>query len=187
MQGAAPDPVAEDLYETDILAWSSAQADRLRRVAAGERVNDVDWAHVIEEIEDVGEAEVRVVRSALRQAMVHAMKAAAWPENDAARHWRHEAIEFLSQARADFQKAWPRTSTWPPCTGGRDRPSKRSTWTRRRGRCRKRRAAPWPKPWTTKRPSASASPAWRAVEPRHSSESAAARPVRWQDGKMVRW
>jgi uncharacterized protein DUF29 len=103
MEGAAPDPVAEDLYEADILAWSNAQADHLRRVAAGERVNDVDWTHVIEEIEEVGKSEVRAVRSALRQAIVHALKTAAWPENDAARHWRHEAVEFLSQARADFQ------------------------------------------------------------------------------------
>jgi hypothetical protein len=104
MEGAAPDPVTEDLYETDILAWSNAQADRLRRVAAGERVNDVDWGHVIEEIEEVGKSETRAVRSALRQAMVHALKAAAWPESDAVRHWRHEAVDFLSQARADLQK-----------------------------------------------------------------------------------
>lgn len=103
MVGTAPDPLAEDLYDTDVLAWSNNQADRLRRVAAGERVNDVDWARVIEEIEDVGKSEVRAVRSALRQAIAHALKALAWPENGAVRHWRHEAVEFLSQARADFQ------------------------------------------------------------------------------------
>lgn len=97
--------MAEDLYQTDILAWSSGQAERIRRLAAGERVNDVDWTHVIEEIEEVGKSEIRAVRSALRQAMAHAMKAAAWPENDAVRHWRHDAVEFLSQARADFQRA----------------------------------------------------------------------------------
>ena len=32
----------DDLYHTDILGWSKAQAERLRRVAAGERVNDLD-------------------------------------------------------------------------------------------------------------------------------------------------
>ena len=38
----------------DILAWSKRQADLLRRVAAGERVNDqVDWGNVAEEIEDI--------------------------------------------------------------------------------------------------------------------------------------
>jgi hypothetical protein len=44
-----------ELYETDILAWSRHQSDVLRRLAAGERVNDqVDWPNVIEEIESVG-------------------------------------------------------------------------------------------------------------------------------------
>lgn len=95
--------MAEDLYETDILAWSRGQAERLRRVAAGERVADVDWARVVEEIEGVGKSEVRAVRSALHRAMVRAMKAAAWPDDEAVRHWRHEAVVFLSQARADFQ------------------------------------------------------------------------------------
>ena len=41
----------DDLYSRDILAWSIAQAERLRRMAAGERVNDLDWANVIEEVE----------------------------------------------------------------------------------------------------------------------------------------
>ena len=44
----------DDLYERDILAWSERQAELLRRVANGERVNDVDWPHVVEEIADVG-------------------------------------------------------------------------------------------------------------------------------------
>jgi hypothetical protein len=36
-------------YDTDLLLWSGRQADLLRRVAAGERVNDqVDWENVAE-------------------------------------------------------------------------------------------------------------------------------------------
>ena len=43
-----------DLYDTDILAWSARQAELLRRMAAGDRVNDqVDWENVAEEIEVV--------------------------------------------------------------------------------------------------------------------------------------
>ena len=50
-----------DLYDTDILAWSDRQADLLRRMAAGERVNDqVDWENVAEEIQDMGNNVVRV-------------------------------------------------------------------------------------------------------------------------------
>jgi hypothetical protein len=43
-----------DLYHRDVLAWSEHQADLLRRVGRGERVNDIDWDLVAEEIEDVG-------------------------------------------------------------------------------------------------------------------------------------
>jgi hypothetical protein len=93
----------DDLYDRDILAWSRAQAERLRRLAAGERVNDLDWAHVIEEIEDVGKSQVDAVRSLLLQALLHALKAAAWPDHSAARKWRNEIATFLVQARARFQ------------------------------------------------------------------------------------
>ena len=60
----------DGLYEHDALAWSERQAELLRRLAAGERVNDaVDWPHVIEEVGDVGLSELRACRSLLRQAM----------------------------------------------------------------------------------------------------------------------
>jgi Domain of unknown function DUF29 len=51
----------DDLYDRDILAWSEHQATLLRRAALGERVNDIDWAHVVEEIEDVGLSELNAV------------------------------------------------------------------------------------------------------------------------------
>src|SRR6478736_600932 len=42
-------------YDTDILRGSERQAEPLRRVATGERVNDqVDWENVIDEVESVG-------------------------------------------------------------------------------------------------------------------------------------
>lgn len=46
----------DDLYHRDFVAWSQAQAERLRRLAAGERVNDLDWGNLIEEVEDLGRA-----------------------------------------------------------------------------------------------------------------------------------
>ena len=55
--------VDDDLYWQDILVWSERQAELLRRVAGGERVNDVDWDHVIEEIEDVGSSELHSVQA----------------------------------------------------------------------------------------------------------------------------
>jgi len=96
-------PLAEDLYDTDILAWSSGQADRLRRVAAGERVNDVDWSRVIEEIEDVGRSALRAVQSLVRRAIEHALKARAMPQDEAVRHWLHEATTFLRDAQDSYE------------------------------------------------------------------------------------
>ncbi len=66
-----------ELYEQDILLWSEQQAELLRRLARGERVNGVDWAHVVEEIEDVGNSELHAVTSLLRQAVVHLLRASS--------------------------------------------------------------------------------------------------------------
>jgi hypothetical protein len=90
-----------DLYDTDILTWSERQADLLRRVAAGDRVNDqVDWANVIEELESVGRSDLNAVSSWLIQALRHDLKAEAWPlsRDD----WRAEARGFRAQARHRF-------------------------------------------------------------------------------------
>jgi hypothetical protein len=46
-------------YETDVYRWSERQGALLRRLAAGERVNDadLDWPNIAEEIETVGRSE----------------------------------------------------------------------------------------------------------------------------------
>ena len=92
----------DGLYERDILAWSQHQADLLRRVARGERVNEVDWAHVVEEIEDVGLSELNAVRSYLRLMLVHLLKVHGWPDSAAADHWRREIMSFQSDAAQRF-------------------------------------------------------------------------------------
>ena len=81
-------------YDTDILTWSKRQAALLRRRAAGERINDadLDWSNIAEEIEDVGKNALRACRSQLLQALLHMLKAEAWPLSDAVPHWRSEAI-----------------------------------------------------------------------------------------------
>ncbi len=64
-----------DAYESDILLWSERQAQLLRRLAAGERVNDlVDWENVIEEVERVGSEQLHAVESLLLQALVHILQ-----------------------------------------------------------------------------------------------------------------
>ena len=93
----------DDLYRSDILGWSKAQAERLRRLQRGERVNDLDWERVIEEVEDVGGSQLSAVRSHLGLAMLHALKALAWPEHPAVEHWQQEIATFLSNAQTGFQ------------------------------------------------------------------------------------
>lgn len=93
----------DGLYNRDALAWAEQQAELLRRLAAGERVNDaVDWFNVIEEVQDVGLSELRSCRSLLRQAMTHLLKLYAWPGSTAAAHWREEAGTFLDDAEQRF-------------------------------------------------------------------------------------
>src|SRR3982074_1620114 len=83
-------------YETDILAWSERQGALLRRLAAGERVNDadLDWPNIVEEIESVGHDQLHAVESLLVQALVNMLKAEAWPLSRDAPHWRAEARGF---------------------------------------------------------------------------------------------
>jgi hypothetical protein len=88
----------DSLYEHDILAWSAHQAELLRCVSRGERVNDVDWAHVVEEIEDVGLSHLNAVRSYLRQMLVHLLKLHGWPDSPSANQWRQEAMAFQADA-----------------------------------------------------------------------------------------
>lgn len=93
----------DGLYEHDALAWAEQQADLLRRLAAGERLNAaVDWPHVIEEVQDVGLSELRACRSLLRQALTHLLKLQAWPGSQAAAHRHDEAGVFLADAEDRF-------------------------------------------------------------------------------------
>ncbi len=86
-------------YETDILVWSEHQAALLRRLAAGERVNDqIDWENVIEEVESVGSEQLHAVLSLLRQALIHTLKAEAWPLSRDAPSWRADAVRFRADA-----------------------------------------------------------------------------------------
>jgi hypothetical protein len=92
----------DDLYDHDILAWSRHQADLLRRVARGERVNEVDWEHVVEEIEDVGLSQLNAVQSYLRLMLVHLLNVHGWPESPAAGHWRGGIMSFQADAAQRF-------------------------------------------------------------------------------------
>ena len=89
-----------DLYDTDILLWSEQQAALLRRRGRGELINEaeLDWPNIAEEIESVGNEQLHAVRSYLVQALVHDLKAEAWPLSRDVPHWRVEAKRFRQEA-----------------------------------------------------------------------------------------
>jgi hypothetical protein len=89
-------------YDTDILTWSERQAELLRRLAVGERVNDqIDWKNIIEEVESVGSEQLHSVQSLLRQALIHMLKAKAWPLLRAPT-WRADSVRFRADAADRF-------------------------------------------------------------------------------------
>jgi Domain of unknown function DUF29 len=93
-----------NLYDEDVLLWSERQAELLRRRAAGQLVNEaeLDWPNIAEEIESVGRDQLHAVESLLMQALVHMLKAEAWPLSPAAPGWAGEARGFRAQARRRF-------------------------------------------------------------------------------------
>jgi hypothetical protein len=96
------DAMPDDLHDRDVLAWSEHQATLLRRAARGERVNEIDWTHVVQAIEDVGLSELNAVHSYLRHILVHLLKLQGWPTLAARRHWRSEVVAFQTDAQRRF-------------------------------------------------------------------------------------
>jgi hypothetical protein len=92
-----------DLYDADILEWSEQQAALLRQHAAAARVNDaIDWTNIIEEIESVGSEQLHAVESNLIQALIHILKAQAWPLSQHVPHWEAESRVFRANAANRF-------------------------------------------------------------------------------------
>ena len=88
-------------YDTDTVLWSEHQADLLRRLAAGEHVNEhVDWENVAEEIDSVGRSQRIALASHVRVVLEHLMKLAASPAVEPRRGWR----DTVRRARADIKE-----------------------------------------------------------------------------------
>lgn len=88
---------ASDLYERDFVAWTEAQAQRLRAAGAA-RVNaDVDWENVAEEIESLGRSDARQVRSRMATIIEHLLKLRCSPAVEPRAGWmatvRRERVE----------------------------------------------------------------------------------------------
>ena len=64
------------LYETDFYAWTRRQARELRRLKELRLNAELDLDHVAEEIEDLGSAVRKGVRSQVRRILEHFLKLA---------------------------------------------------------------------------------------------------------------
>jgi hypothetical protein len=92
-----------DLYDTDIPLWSERQRDLLKRVAAGEPMNEApDWPNIITEIESVGSEQLHQVESLLAHALRNILKAEAWPLSPEVPHWQAEARVFRGDASSRY-------------------------------------------------------------------------------------
>jgi hypothetical protein len=62
-----------DLYGEDVLTWSEHQAAMPRRRAAGELVNEaeLDWPHLAEDIESLGQSERSKLRNHIATNIEH--------------------------------------------------------------------------------------------------------------------
>jgi Domain of unknown function DUF29 len=103
-------PPAGRLYEEDFYAWSKAQAALLR---AG-RFADLDLAHLIEEVDDLGEALKRSVRSRIRTIIEHLLKLEQSPARDPRGGWYDTIITQRSDLLDEITPASGAKSN-PPC------------------------------------------------------------------------
>ena len=57
-------------YDTDLVAWANHTAHLLRE----QRWGEVDWEHLIEEVEDLGKSERSAIGSQMERVMLHLLK-----------------------------------------------------------------------------------------------------------------
>jgi Domain of unknown function DUF29 len=83
------------LHEEDFYLWAERQADLLRKG----RLEDLDLAHLIEEVEDLGANLRNAVISRTREIILHLLKLQYLPATDSRRGWQ----ESVGKQRDDLE------------------------------------------------------------------------------------
>lgn len=91
-------PLTIPAYEVDYLAWLETTIDHLR----DRRYEQVDWANLIEELEDMGRSERRRLESNTIVILLHLLK---WQHQPQARtgSWQASIIEHRRRVRKALQ------------------------------------------------------------------------------------
>ena len=87
-----------DLYDEDFYVWTQRQAAALRRLAETRPDVDLDFPHLIEEVEDLGTSQRDAVRSQVRRVIEHCLKL----EYSRARYPRAGWRDSILDARAEL-------------------------------------------------------------------------------------
>jgi hypothetical protein len=85
----------EDLYERDFYVWARKQAAALRKLAATRPNVDIDWPHLIDEVDEIAMDYRDTCRSQLRRVMEHLLKLEFSPARDPRVGW----VEEVGDAR----------------------------------------------------------------------------------------
>ena len=88
-------PAAAALYDEDFYLWAERQADLLRQG----RFRDLDLAHLIEEVEDLGANLRNAVTSRTREIILHLLKLQYSPAVEPRRGWQ----ERVGKQRDDLE------------------------------------------------------------------------------------
>ena len=77
------------IYQQDFYTWTLEQAKLLRQ----KRFNEIDLEHLVEEIEDMGKSEKRVLESYVENLLMHLLKWEYQPYYIGRRSWELTIIE----------------------------------------------------------------------------------------------
>lgn len=88
---------AAELYEEDFYAWTQAQAQALRRLAAERWNGPLDLEHLAEEVEDLGREQRNAVLSQLRRIIEHRLKLAYSPAREPRSGWLNSIDDALAE------------------------------------------------------------------------------------------
>ena len=108
--------MASQAYDTDLLRWIEEQTTLLRTG----RFSELDYEHILEELEDMGREQKVALQSLFRQILIHLLQLQLSPATTPRGKWVDELVEFRSQAQtrldetpslrhyadALFEKAW---------------------------------------------------------------------------------